>query len=158
MAEAGEPFEATGFRSEPGLPNPYQNGDLKGHNGTFSSLTAGTPWTISIDYSRAIDTLSVAGQNVQAGGAAETNSVQQFVQQNLVLILVGVAVVLIVVGVVWFWVSGQESSGNGKKRKRRISKSTEVSDDVVYCHECGKRATPGDKFCRACGVKLRKEA
>jgi len=27
--------------------------------------------------------------------------------------------------------------------------------NLVYCHQCGKRATPGDQFCRVCGVELR---
>ena len=31
------------------------------------------------------------------------------------------------------------------------------SRTVVYCHQCGRMANPGDVFCRACGARLRQQ-
>ena len=39
--------------------------------------------------------------------------------------------------------------GTQKKPQRAISESVEI-----FCHVCGKRAHPGDLYCRACGSKL----
>ena len=36
--------------------------------------------------------------------------------------------------------------------KRRLTNTSETLD--VFCHICGKRAHPGDLYCRACGSKL----
>lgn len=44
------------------------------------------------------------------------------------------------------------------KRQRKVEREAESGDIVekslVYCHQCGKRARPGDLFCRVCGSKL----
>jgi len=70
-------------------------------------------------------------------------------------ILGGVGVMLIVGGGVWYWLSGRTGSGNERSRKRHVSRDEEIAVAAVYCSQCGKRAQPNDRFCRACGTKLR---
>jgi uncharacterized OB-fold protein len=43
-------------------------------------------------------------------------------------------------------------------RKRNAQKAGVVptAEEYVYCSQCGKRATPGDRFCRTCGSELRR--
>jgi len=69
-------------------------------------------------------------------------------------------ILLIVVGLVWYWQSGSNTeSGNSRRRHGSHGGSDKSSSNEgqIYCHECGKRAQPSDKFCRACGVRLRRE-
>lgn len=39
--------------------------------------------------------------------------------------------------------------------KVRRETAAETAGESIYCHQCGKRAGPGDAFCRACGSRLR---
>ncbi len=71
-------------------------------------------------------------------------------------ILGGLGLALILGGGVWYWLSGRSSSGAmGRARKRHATQPEDVPADSAYCPQCGKRAQPGDRFCRACGTKLR---
>jgi hypothetical protein len=76
-----------------------------------------------------------------------------------ILGILGVA--LIVGGGLWYWQSGKQSATDKSRRRRRTAR-LKVSDetaagDEVYCQNCGKRASVGDRFCRTCGTKLRIE-
>ena len=60
---------------------------------------------------------------------------------------------IILIGVYYFWV-----------RKKTEIRREHMYDGLgiinpekqfVFCHECGKRSSPGDKFCSNCGTELR---
>lgn len=71
-------------------------------------------------------------------------------------ILGGVGVTLIVGGGLWYWLSGRSGNGSERSRKRHVSREAEEdSEATAYCSQCGRRAQTGDRFCRACGTKLR---
>ncbi len=71
-------------------------------------------------------------------------------------ILGGVGVVLIVGGGVWYWLSGRSGSSEaGRARKRHVSREEENASAAAYCSQCGKRTQSNDRFCRACGAKIR---
>jgi len=164
VVDAQEPSQTTGFTSEPALPNAGSSPDnLPTHSGTFGSLKKGEQWVLQGDYSRATDDLTVSGQPVQPSGGVIDNSasgssaVLDFFSRNFPLIIAVFGVLLIVAGLVWYWQSGG-SSPAGKGRRRHASQSTnDAGNDQVYCPQCGKRAQPVDKFCRACGSRLRRE-
>jgi hypothetical protein len=48
------------------------------------------------------------------------------------------------------------ASGSARKSipDRKASHVSSNDKEEVYCHQCGKRAKPGDLFCRVCGSKL----
>jgi hypothetical protein len=162
VVEVQEPADTTSFSSTPDLTNTGKSQDgLTLHSKTFGSVNSGEQWILSVDYVRSSDELSAVGQGVQPGGDifsqnnSSTSTVAQFISQNLPLILGAVvvaAILLIVVGVVWYWLSGRETSNHG--RKRHASQAESMGADQAYCHQCGMRAQPGDKFCRACGIRL----
>jgi hypothetical protein len=67
---------------------------------------------------------------------------------------------LIVGGGLWYWQSGKQDKPPKRRRRSRASheESTVIGiEQGVYCHQCGKRAASGDRFCRSCGTKLRVE-
>jgi hypothetical protein len=64
-------------------------------------------------------------------------------------------------GAYWYWRSGRQQAPEPKRKRgarrsssERIEEAGEVSGHI-YCHQCGKRAAQGDRFCRACGTQLR---
>jgi len=70
---------------------------------------------------------------------------------NLPYILGGVGILLILSAIYYFWHS--KSAQTSKPRKR--IHNTQGENTMIYCQECGTRALTEDRFCRACGNKLR---
>jgi hypothetical protein len=167
VVEVQEPSQTTEFSSTPTLPNESLSPDnLPIHSGTFGSIDEGEEWSLDVNYSRATDELTVSGQPVQpSGGAIDTEvsstaAIMDFLSRNMYYILGFLGILLIVVGLVWYWQSGSSTaSGDSRKRhgSRGGSEKSSSNEGQIYCHECGKRAQPSDKFCRACGVRLRRE-
>ncbi len=78
--------------------------------------------------------------------------------------MIGVVGILLVVGgVLLFWrgdhrklqPSRPAASATRRRRRGASARAAPAGDQVVYCHQCGKRSEAGDLFCRACGTKLR---
>jgi hypothetical protein len=164
VVEAQEPPQTTGFTTTPALPNVQSTTDgLSTHSGTFSSLGQGEAWTLQASYSRATDELTVSGQPVQpSGGALDGNATWiagalDFFSRNSLYILGVFGILLIVSGLVWYWQTGPAARSR-KSRRRHVSHSeSSAGVEQAYCPQCGKRAQPADKFCRACGSRLRRE-
>ena len=68
-------------------------------------------------------------------------------------------------GLLWYWQSGKKRRVPAYYRHERRSSSQSPrqagtaasSRTVIYCHQCGHMANPGDVFCRACGARLRQQ-
>jgi uncharacterized OB-fold protein len=73
-------------------------------------------------------------------------------------VLVGIGLLLIGAGIVGFvtWQRGSQMTKAIKRQKPRQQKEGE--DEFIYCSQCGKRAQPGDVFCRTCGTRLKRAA
>lgn len=77
-------------------------------------------------------------------------------------VLLAFGLILVAAGGVWYLRSIQVSPA-ASRRRRRSSRSSPRSDldmaemdaSPVFCHNCGTRAAPSDRFCRSCGVRLR---
>ena len=125
------------------------------------SVPAGQTVQVVIDYDKNTDTLSNSSMPVQPSEplSGETSGRTSLTSAlPFVLGLVGLA--LIIGGGVWYWRSGrQKPQPVQARRNRRKTASAPVSNEAVegnvYCHQCGKRAAPGDRFCRTCGTQLR---
>jgi hypothetical protein len=59
-----------------------------------------------------------------------------------------------------YWSSGKANRASAVVRKRHAVRSAaepgEADGGQVHCSQCGKRAQPGDRFCRACGARIRR--
>jgi hypothetical protein len=118
-----------------------------------SNLEVSEQVPISISYVKTSDRLSISGP-LETGVVDENTPGRVSLSNYLPYILGGLGVLLIIGGGIYFW---QTSQGKPKTRKRRRSREKDDEGENIYCHQCGKRAQPGDRFCRTCGTRLRKE-
>ncbi|MDX9991268.1 MAG: zinc ribbon domain-containing protein [Anaerolineales bacterium] len=127
--------------------------------GIYTDLQVGQAFEIAVQYEKDDDALSVANQPVSLTGALETAQGRAFSLTNaLPWFLGGLGLILIVGGVFWFWQSGRaRENGPSAGRKERRARAEDAPDERVYCSQCGKRAEGADRFCRACGARLRRE-
>ena len=118
-----------------------------------TNMKAGEQLPIKLTYTRTSDQLSVSNQPLESGAVDESTQGRVSLSNYLPYILGGLGILLIVGGGVYFW---QTSQGKSAPRKRHRSRDEDLDSEDVYCHQCGKRAQPGDRFCRTCGTRLRK--
>lgn len=131
------------------------------YNKAVGSLPAGQTFTISFTYEKETDTLSAASLQVQPGAPLEETPANQVNWQSLLPWALGVVGIgLIVGGGLWYWQSGRGKERQEPRRRRRAAPQSEAAPaggGPVYCHQCGTRAGPADRFCRTCGTRLRLE-
>lgn len=121
-------------------------------------LAVGQSYTMTTDYQKATDALSTTGLPVQPAQPLNANTPGRETTNSILWVLAGVGGALIVVGIVggiYMWRSGVRRSPLARKRHATAQHAAET--DEIYCHQCGKRAQPGDIFCRTCGMRLLKE-
>jgi hypothetical protein len=128
----------------------YQTGAVR--------LAAGQIFSLTADYQRQTDTLSSPPVQAPASQSLLQDMFNQLgasKQASLLLGLLGGLLVIAALVGLFFW---QRSHPRLAPRKRhaRPAEAGKNPDGVVYCSECGKRADPGDAFCRACGSRLRR--
>ena len=137
--------------------SPAQNG-LTNYRVEAVDLAAGQPFALNIDYQRQTDDLSISSLPVQAASAPGPDTPGHVSMTGILpWILAGIGLLLIAAGVFGFvvWQRGSQVSTTVKRIKQPRSESEE---EFIYCHQCGKRAQPGDVFCRTCGTRLKRSA
>lgn len=126
------------------------------------ALSIGQAFQISFGYQKATDDLSARSVPVEAAGPLN-DTAQGRVTLTAVLpwILGGLVIGLlfIVGGVTWYWQAGRKPALPPRQRRARAARASGAvvndENEAVYCHQCGKRAAAGDRFCRTCGAELR---
>ena len=154
-----QPIGAKSFQTVPALASSETRKDnLKYYSSDFGALTAETSFSLSLSYEKASDTLSVSSLQVQPSqpiGPDTPGSAMYMFRNDLPYILGGLGLLLIAGGMFYFWQSGGRKN---KSRQRLLLRTEAEGNSEVYCHQCGTRAQKGDRFCRVCGTKLRREA
>lgn len=126
---------------------------------TKDEVAAGDEVSLSASYQKASDTLSVTGMQVEPSAPLPGPISAINLRQVLPWLLLALAIVLIAGGIFWYWRSSRGASASTARRHRKPTTSAEkgASSDGIYCHQCGKKAEAGDRYCRSCGVRLRIE-
>jgi hypothetical protein len=158
-----QPFDASAMLISPSFGAGIRGGDgLTYFNREVGQLNAGQTIEISLEYDKTSDSFSAQNMTVQPAG--ETTEVEsgsfQIPQIAVLVIAIVMGAALIVVGVVWYLRSGKQSKARTPRRRHtpaadRPAQPTAPDGHDIYCHNCGKRAQAGDRFCRSCGTPLR---
>ena len=179
IVEVQQPVEASDLSATPaltGLP-PGEDG-LTYFQNAFSNVEAGSPITLDLSYTKSTNSLTadtfqpVVTPDLPPGSLqSPTTSLQWGIVAGVIgaLLLAG--------GLVWFVLSRaarpepESESHRRAKPKGSPPRPKEVRPNVAladaapesetesaagYCHECGQRSQPGDRFCRSCGTELRR--
>jgi hypothetical protein len=129
----------------------------------IGSLGVGEEFSVSLSYTKEGNALSVESLPVEPSVPVTNPSTSSLRSQVLTVLPWGLGVlgiVLIVGGGWWYWQSGRRKTSASPPRRRRAASASQdvpAGEGYIYCHQCGKRAAPGDRFCRACGTRLRTE-
>lgn len=171
------PVSATNMQITPGPVTHQTGGDgMTYYIKDIGSVTKDQSFSLEISYQKTSTQLSVATLQVQPSAPLSPNGTLRdqlqkalpwlFTEngstyQILPWILGFLALVLIFGGGYWYWRTGQQEQGSRRRHRAKSSTfvdaaPTETSGNI-YCHQCGKRASPGDVFCRSCGTRLKVE-
>jgi hypothetical protein len=138
---------------------------------TVNNLAPGAPITLDLSYTKATDSLTVntaptiATPDLPSTTGGNSSGV---LVAAAVLGMLGVA--LVAGALVWYARSRsnpkEEQSDIPMRPRRRKGHPpppkpaaptvAPAPPPVVFCHECGQAAEPGDEFCRNCGTVLRR--
>jgi len=155
-----QPVGASQMTLSPDLGNPITaTSGLAYYNSTVGSVPAGTQFKLSIQYEKNTDALSQPTQPVQPSETLGPNTAGRTQSPSLVMLgLIGLAVILFIIAIYFvFRFNKVEITFSENKRHKPHKSAPDEPQEGIFCHQCGKRAAPGDMFCRACGTHLRKE-
>jgi hypothetical protein len=134
---------------------PGQDG-LTNYRIEAADLMTGMPFKLTIDYLRQMDSLSISSLPVQAAATPGPDTPGHVSMTGILpWVLAGIGLLLIVAGIVGF-VAWQRGSQVFIAVKRNTPNRKEGEDEFIYCSQCGKRAQPGDVFCRTCGTRIKR--
>ena len=168
VVELQQPKDASNLITSPGLGNGAAGNDgLLYYTSQIGPLQQGQPFAISIRYDKSSDALSSSSMAVEPSAPIEPGTDTQAALRSALPWLLGfLGLLLIGGGVFWYLQSGRAKPKNAAPRRTRhkpaagqtaeqTSSPDSESNDHIYCHQCGRRANAGDRFCRACGTPLR---
>jgi hypothetical protein len=164
-----QPFDANQVVTLPAATNISQGSDgLTYHTIDLGSQPAGSETSVTIAYVKSTGALGVERFDVQPSAPISERTSGFVNVMDVLSWSAGVlGVLLLVGGVWWYWQTGREKPktnrrSRGRRPAHQVKRASKVdrsspgtTDDGVYCHQCGKRAENGDRFCRSCGTKLR---
>ena len=155
------PEDITQFNADPPLNSVANSDGTTSWKKDFGALLASQQINLKINYNRVSNALTKPGgplsgvQPSQPIGSNTPGSSMATIRNDIPYIIGGLGLMLIGGGIVYFWQSGR---GRNKSRRRHSAHIETEGDSEIYCHQCGTRAHKGDRFCRVCGTKLRREA
>ncbi len=154
------PADSTNVVTDPPITDLQTSPDGKSLIGSFTQtdLKMGQASDFRISYDRESESvISPANSaNIQPSKPIGPSTEGRVSVDNLPWIIGGFGLALIGLALFFYWRSTQTPEQKTRRRRRSAdSQETEAGGEQAYCHECGARARPGDRFCRTCGSKLR---
>jgi hypothetical protein len=158
-----QPLGATEMRISPSLGAGATGSDnLTYFTQNIGAITADQTINITVDYQKSTDILSAENLAVQPSAAIPQSAAPDLNFSSWLPWILGIVGAGLIIGsIVWFWQTGRQRPVTQTRRRRSRSAVSEPEVDpssaeaAVYCSQCGKRASPGDQFCRSCGTQIR---
>lgn len=154
------PIGATNLVLTPPLSSTRLGGDgLHYYEGEFGPLAVGETFLLSAVYQKEGDDLSISTLPVQPAGPLDQRLSGSLAWNAVLPWLLGLLGLLLIVGGLagFFYRQGGSRRESASRRQGGRRPKEAGPEEPVYCSQCGKRAQPGDLFCRACGTRLRRE-
>ena len=163
--EVQQPTGTTEMNISPNLGDgTVRNDGLTYYSGEVGSLAKDQTFSLNLDYKKSDQSLSAASLQIKPSAPINESTLGRIAPMQALPWVLGVlGVVLILGGGIWYWQSGRKPSTSNQRRSRRKAAeptpptSGTVEAGYIYCHQCGRRAGPNDRFCRTCGARLRTE-
>ncbi len=158
-----QPIGASSMQVTPPLGSGVPgSGGMTYFTGDVGPLEAQKTYTVKLSYQKPNDDLSVQSGNVGPSAPINASTPGRATLASVWGWALGaVAVLLIAGGGWWYWRTLQKGAAAPSHRRhapvREHVTETVSGDDAAYCHQCGKRASAGDIFCRSCGTRLRRD-
>ncbi len=163
-----QPLGAQGMTLSPAADAAQNGADgLVYFTKRVGELAQGQSFSQKFSYQKETNALSAESLQIKPSAPlTEAPIASRTLQAAMPWILGVLGVALLVGGGLWYWLSGKGRQATPQPRRRRrttpIPGEVQRSETVeplgyVYCHQCGKRAAAGDRFCRTCGTRLRTE-
>jgi len=153
------PADTTNLVTTPPLSNTEISANSLHLIGTVSrsEMKMGQSFEFDLNYERTSDALADPDQTnqVQPSEPIGPNTPGRVSVNRLPWFIGGMGLALIIIALWAYWRSTQSSEQ--KPHRHRAPHVQEGKDGLIYCHECGARAHPSDRFCRICGSRLRIE-
>jgi ribosomal protein L32 len=156
------PADSTNITPQPALDTlePSADGQYLIGMAARSGLKMGQSYQFTIEYERAGNSLSSpnAADQVQPSDPIDENTPGRVSVDQIpwIIGLVGLAMIAFALFFYWRSLRGTPApSTSSARRRQRSTDGTADSAQAIYCHECGTRSMPGDRFCRTCGSRLR---
>lgn len=149
------PIDTTEVDTQPTMLEMPPTGDGETYlQWSKDNLQAGQQESVEVTYTKTTERLSASVQPLEPGTVDEKTPGRVSLSKYYPYLLGGLGLLLIAGGGLYFW---QTSKSKVTSQHRHNSRAKENSKEQLHCHQCGKRAQPGDRFCRACGTRLRRE-
>jgi len=158
--EFQQPSGASEVVLVPSLGSAFAGSDsMTYYQDKIGPLELGQKYQLDIEYLKTSDTLSSESLSVEPVAPIEGDSPALSVLSSALPWLMAILVIAIVAGGYWYWhANRKDSKPEPRRRHKPASERTAleaIEEGGVYCHQCGKRASPGDRYCRTCGTQLR---
>lgn len=159
--ELREPLKSSNLSVEPTLTDTVLDGDgFQFSERKTTDMQAGQKLSFTIQYQRNTDSPSTSFLEVQSSVPLDQNVPGQSTWISyLPWALGGFGIALLIIAGGVYWTTSRTSRAVSRPRKRHTAAASQESDDgeeQLYCAQCGKRAQSNDRFCRACGARIKR--
>jgi ribosomal protein L32 len=151
-----QPAGATDLALAPAAQSSSVDKGLTYYRTAPVALAAGQTYSLVANYQKQNDDLTISSMPVEPAQPFGQNTFgNMWINGVTNVILIGLGGLLVagaVIGVI-FWRRNSPKSA-ARRRHVRSGNAEQGPEEAVYCSQCGKRAQPGDVFCRTCGERL----
>ena len=163
IVEVQQPAGASAFTGTPQLGSRLAGPDgLTYYSIIRSNVPAQDPIRLELAYTKTTSALTVSSAGA-AGGGSSTGVTPAAQTPAWVYGLLGLGAILLVVGgLIWYARHRMRNNRAGRPGRGKTGQWPRPAADraegqpAIYCHECGHKSRPGDRFCGNCGTELRR--